>query len=122
MLTLLWALSLFYLFAGAGALAAGMRLVGPEARRAFASRRLHWIAVGFCFSFPVAALAGMSLAWFMFAQPSIQAGIQAGIQGGQHAPLAALAPLAWLVALGALFAVVDVAEDGVMDFGRGPRT
>jgi hypothetical protein len=31
-----------------------------------------------------------------------------------------LSPLAWLIFLGVVFAVVDVAEDGRLDFGRAP--
>jgi sterol desaturase/sphingolipid hydroxylase (fatty acid hydroxylase superfamily) len=34
------------------------------------------------------------------------------------APLV-LAPIVWLLAMGIVFAVVDFAEDGVFDFGRG---
>jgi hypothetical protein len=32
-----------------------------------------------------------------------------------------MAPLAWLVAMGIVFAVIDVAEDGRFDFGRGVK-
>jgi hypothetical protein len=31
-----------------------------------------------------------------------------------------LGPIAWLFVMGAVFAAVDFAEDGVLDFGRGP--
>ncbi len=31
-----------------------------------------------------------------------------------------LIPIAWLLLSGAVFAIVDFAEDGVFDFGRGP--
>jgi hypothetical protein len=38
-----------------------------------------------------------------------------------HYALLALAPIVWLLAMGAVFAAVDFAEDGVFDFGRGPK-
>ena len=38
-----------------------------------------------------------------------------------HWALFVLVPIAWLIAMGIVFAIVDFAEDGVFDFGRGPK-
>ncbi|MDX2237073.1 MAG: hypothetical protein NW203_05880 [Hyphomonadaceae bacterium] len=99
----LLAFSLFNLAAAAACVAAAFRLLQPEERAAWRSRRLLAIAAVLTWSFPPAALAATAWAWSA---------------GGAHATLIALAPLGWLIAMGVIFAIVDVAEDGVLDFGR----
>jgi hypothetical protein len=55
----------------------------------------------------VAALAGTVIGWSQYHA------------GRAEGALIVLGPLAWLILLGIVFAVVDVAEDGKLDFGRG---
>jgi len=96
----------FNLCAAAACAGAGMRLVGAAARAAWASKLLYRIAMTMCWG--MVALAGLStaLAWSFW---SVRAGYG----------LIVLVPLVWLVLMGAVFAIVDFAEDGVFDFGRG---
>ncbi|NWG53604.1 MAG: hypothetical protein HXY28_07790 [Hydrogenophilaceae bacterium] len=109
MLTLLVAFSLFNLCAGAACVGLGVRLFRREARAAWASRRLLFVAALLCLTFPPAAAAGVFIAWSHY------------LSGALDAVAIVLAPIGWLVLLGVIFAIIDFAEDGVFDFGRGPR-
>jgi hypothetical protein len=100
------ALTIFNLFASGAAAGAAMRLV--ETRADWASTRLHAIALILAFGMAFIGLAASWAAWTL----SI------------HDPaytLIILAPLGWLFVMGGAFAAVDFAEDGVLDFGRGPK-
>jgi hypothetical protein len=110
MFVFLTAFSLFNLFAGTASLAKAMRLVAPRGRARWASRRLYAIAVALAFSFPLVCLVATGAAWSL-------------VNGGadRAAPLV-LTPIAWLIAFGILFTVVDVAEDGVLGNGLKPRS
>jgi hypothetical protein len=50
---------------------------------------------------------------------SIWASAAAWVFAPAGAPLVLL-PVVWLILSGTVFAIVDFAEDGVFDFGRGP--
>jgi hypothetical protein len=109
MLALLYAFSFFNLFAAAGCLGHGVRLLSSEERAEWRSKRLLAIAAFLFWTFPLAALGASVLAWQRY---------HAGQPDGA---LIVLAPLGWLILLGIVFAVVNVAEDGRFDFGRGER-
>jgi hypothetical protein len=102
-------LSVFSLFnLGAGIVAAGAALrLRREGRTAWASARLYVIA--HVLTIGLAALSFGLTPWvWMLA-----------LDDRHYAPLI-LGPIAWLFVMGAVFAAVDFAEDGVLDFGRGP--
>jgi hypothetical protein len=106
MLALLYAFTLFNLFAAAGCLGHGVRLLQAEERAEWGSKRLLGIAVFLFWTFPLAALGATVIGWSHF-------------HGGRpDGALFVLAPLGWLILLGIVFAIVDVAEDGRLDFGR----
>ncbi|MGE3303378.1 MAG: hypothetical protein AB7M12_09720 [Hyphomonadaceae bacterium] len=103
------AFTLFNLFAGLAACAVGARLLTGEERARWASRRLYAIALALCWGVGFTALTGTAAAWLL---------VEHGWDQG--APLV-LAPIAWLLLTGVIFAIVDFAEDGVFDFGRGAK-
>jgi hypothetical protein len=107
MLALLYAFTFFNLFAAAGCLGHGVRLLQPEERAEWRSKRLLAVAFFLFWTFPLASLAATLIGWSHY---------HAGRADGA---LVVLAPLGWLILLGIVFAIVDVAEDGRLDFGRG---
>ena len=86
---------------------AAFRIVGElselGAEKKWASQRLFLIARAGCWGLGLIALWASAAGWAF---------------GPIWAPLV-LAPIAWLLTMGIVFAVVDFAEDGVFDFGRG---
>ncbi|MBI1188832.1 MAG: hypothetical protein GC206_16115 [Alphaproteobacteria bacterium] len=109
MLTLLIAFTLFNACAAAVCVGLGVRLFRKDVRAAWASRRLLFIAAFLAWTFPPAAIAGAAIAWSHY------------LAGAMDAVAIVLAPIGWLVLLGVIFAIIDFAEDGVFDFGRGSR-
>jgi hypothetical protein len=107
---LLTALTVFNFCAGFAALKRAFRLVTAEGRARWASRRLYGIAVFVAWTLPIIALFASVWAWRL-AQ---------GLAAHFAAPMM-FAPIGWIIIWGILFAIVDVAEDGVLDFGRGPK-
>ena len=99
--------SLFNICASLAGAGAGVRLLGAENRAAWASKRLYVIALVMAWGMAGVGAASAPLAFLWPADPRLA--------------LFALAPLIWLLAMGVVFAVVDFAEDGVLDFGRGPK-
>ncbi len=97
--------TLFNLAAAGAAFRVVATLALPDAPKQWASRRLFLIARIGCWGLGMIALWATAAAWAF---------------GPGFAP-AILAPIGWLLAMGAVFAVVDFAEDGVFDFGRGPK-
>lgn len=107
MIIFLAAFSVFNVLLGYAALRRAERLMSREERAAWVSPRLHAIAAFGAWSLPVICVAATGAAWSMEA-------------GDSHwAPLVIVTPVAWLLAMGVFFAIVDVAEDGVSDLGRG---
>jgi hypothetical protein len=103
----LTAFSVFNLVAAFGAAGAGMRLSGEEGRKGWASRRLYTIALILAWGLAVLGVAATGLAWTL-------------APGAPHFALVVLVPIGWILVMGLAFAIVDFAEDGVFDFGRGP--
>lgn len=106
MLVLLWAFTGFNLVAAAASLGGAMRLTTREERARWGSKRLLMLAAFLAWTFPLAAALGVAMAWGHY-------------QAGEHDAIAIiLAPIAWLVAMGAVFAIVDFAEDGILGNAR----
>ena len=106
MIVLLWALTLFNAAAAFGGLGLALRLLTKEERAHWRSRTLLRIADVFAWVLPAAALATTALAWLT-------------LRGGHPAgALLAFFPIAWLVLMGVVFAVVDFAEDGILGNAR----
>jgi hypothetical protein len=97
--------TLFNACLGLAAAAQARALSTPEGKAWWKSRRLYAIASFAAWTLPLVSIGAIGAAWLLPAE---------------LAAAAVLAPLAWLIGLGALFAVVDFAEDGMLDFGRGP--
>lgn len=97
--------TLFNLAAAGAAFRVVATLALPDAPKQWASQRLFLIARVGCWGLGMIALWATAAAWAF---------------GPDLAPVI-LAPIAWLLAMGAVFAIVDFAEDGVFDFGRGPK-
>ena len=96
--------TLFNLCAGAAAFRAVSQLAQPDAPKRWVSARLFLVAEVAACGLLLWAIWGVAAGW-AFAPDG--------------APLMLL-PVAWLLVSGAVFAIVDFAEDGVFDFGRGP--
>lgn len=97
--------TLFNLAAAGAAFRVVSSLAQLGADKQWASKRLFLIARVGCWGLLTIALWASAAAWAF---------------NPDGAPLI-LAPIVWLLAMGAVFAVVDFAEDGVFDFGRGPK-
>ena len=83
------------------------RLAPPE-HRALLERTAPALLVAelLCWIYPVIAFIAGSFAWAIFNM------------GGHHAFPLMLAPIAWLVIMGIVFAIVDYAEDGILGNAR----
>jgi hypothetical protein len=103
---LLIAFSLFNLFAGAGALGHGVRLLTKEEQAAWRSKILLLLAALLSWTFPLSGLVCTVLAWQHY-----NAGLHDAV------PLVLL-PLAWLLLLGIVFVAVDYADDGIIGNAR----
>lgn len=109
MTVFLMAFSAFNLCLAAAAWRRAARLSTPEGRAWWASARLHAIATFAAWSLPLICALATGLAWTL-------------TESARHwSAVSILAPVGWLLLMGAFFAIVDVAEDGVLDFGRGPK-
>lgn len=109
MLALLIAFTLFNACAAMVCAGHGVRLLRAEERARWTSRTLLFIAALLSWTFPIAAIAGVALGWAHYSA------------GQEDAVVIVLAPIGWLILLGIIFAIIDFAEDGVFDFGRGRR-
>ncbi|MDX2233680.1 MAG: hypothetical protein NW200_04200 [Hyphomonadaceae bacterium] len=101
------AFSVFNVLLGYASIRRAERLMSREERLAWASPRLHAIAAFAAWSLPLICIVATGGAWSVAAED------------WHWAPLAILAPVGWLLVMGAFFAVVDFAEDGVLDLARG---
>lgn len=106
MLVILWAFTLFHLFAGLASLGLAIRLLTPSERRLWRSQAALLVAEFLCWIYPIAALASTKVAWTAFNA------------GAPHAFPMILTPILWLVVMGVAFAVVDFLEDGVLGNAR----
>lgn len=106
MTIILAAFTLFHLGAGLGALSAGMRLLSPEERSHWREKSPLLVAQALCFVYPALALLCASASW------------RAHAVGAAHALPLMLAPIAWLLVMGLVFAIADFAEDGIIGNAR----
>jgi hypothetical protein len=95
--------TLFNLCAAIAAFRTVGQLALPGEEKKWASKRLFLIARVGCWGLLIIAIWASAAGWAF---------------SPDWAPLV-LAPIGWLLVMGAVFAVVDFAEDGVFDFGRG---
>ena len=109
MTVFLLAFSAFNIVLGFAALRRAMKLVAPEGRAWWASKRLYAIAVFAGWTLPLVCVLATGAAWAL------------NDDAPHWAAPAILAPVGWLVLMGIFFAIVDFAEDGVFDFGHGPK-
>ncbi|MGE0740858.1 MAG: hypothetical protein AB7O98_05900 [Hyphomonadaceae bacterium] len=106
MIVILWAFSLFHLVVGVASLGLAVRLLTAEERAHWRSERARLAAEVLCWVYPLLAFASASIAWRSYHA------------GEAHAFPLMLAPIAWLIAMGVVFAVVDFAEDGILGNAR----
>ena len=108
MIVLMAAFSLFHLFAGVASLGLAVRLLTSEERALWRSPAALLVAELLCWIYPITAFASAKVAWTAYHD------------GVAHAFPMILTPIAWLVVMGIVFAVVDFAEDGVLGNARRP--
>jgi len=106
MLVLLWAFTAFNIVVAIASLGQAARLMTREERAHWRSKTLLTFAALLSWSFPIAAVAGVWFGWSHYNAGQLDA-----------VPIV-LAPIAWLIAMGVLFAVVDFVEDGVLGNAR----
>jgi uncharacterized membrane protein len=106
MTVILWAFTAFHVCVGLASLALAIRLLTPGERAHWRSQAALLAAELLCWVYPVIALVSVKSAWDAYAS--------------QHhlAMPILLAPVAWLLFMGAIFAVVDFVEDGVLGNAR----
>jgi hypothetical protein len=109
MLVFLTIFSLFNLCVGGMSAGLAVRLGKPDVRARWASKRLYAIAGVMTGTLPLVAIVGTAVAWALVAR------------GWEPGGLYVLAPIVFLIVMGVVFAIVDISEDGVLDFGRGPK-
>jgi hypothetical protein len=104
------AFTAFNFFLAYAAVRRAGKLMTADGRAWWQSKRLYAIACFAAWTLPVICALATAVAWVLHRQ------------GIEHwAGPAILAPVGWLLMMGIFFAIVDVSEDGVMDFGRGPK-
>lgn len=99
---LMTAFTIFHIAAGFASIALAVRLLTPGERSQWRSKAALFVAQAICWVYPIAGFVAASQAWRAF---------QAG---AHHAFPIMLAPIAWLLVMGVVFAVVDFAEDGIL--------
>lgn len=107
MTIILAAFTLFHLAAGLGCLGTGLRLVSPEERALWREKSALLVAQLLCWVYPALAFVCAGAAW------------RAYTHGQPNALPLMLAPIAWLIVMGLVFAIVDFAADGVIGNARG---
>lgn len=106
MIVLMIAFTLFHLVVGVASLGLAVRLWTPDERALWRSQVALLVAELLCWVYPIAAFASAKVAWSAYND------------GAAHAFPMILTPILWLVAMGALFAIVDFAEDGILGNAR----
>jgi hypothetical protein len=108
MIVILWAFTLFHLAVGLASLGMAVGLLTPAERAHWRSPLALLVAEFLCWIYPIFAFVAVKSAWAAYAT------------GHHHAVPMLLSPILWLVLMGALFAIVDFVEDGVL--GNARRT
>jgi hypothetical protein len=106
MIVVLLAFTAFHVCVGAASLITAVRLLTPQERTHWRSPLALLVAEFLVWIYPVAAFVSVKSAWDAYAN-------------GHHLAMPILlAPIAWLILMGLLFAIVDFAEDGVLGNAR----
>ncbi len=106
MTVILWAFTLFHIFVGTACLVLALRMLTAQERALWRSPAALLAAEILCWVYPIAAYAATKSAW--------------AAHGEAH-PLALpmiLAPIAWLLVMGLIYAIVDFADDGIIGNAR----
>lgn len=106
MTVILWAFTLFHVAVGLATLGAAIRMLTPQERAYWRSRVALLIAELMCWIYPITAFVSVRSAWAAYEV------------GHPFALVMILAPIAWLLVMGVVFAIVDFAEDGVLGNAR----
>jgi hypothetical protein len=94
--------TIFNALVGLAALQRAFKLSTPQGRARWASARLYGIAVLVAWTLPILCIAATLGAWYLWTAAA-----------GHHAGPVMAAPVGWLLVWGLLFAIVDIAEDGI---------
>ena len=106
MVVILSAFTLFHLAVSLACIAAAVRMLTPRERGLWRSPGALLSAEFLVWIYPILAFVGAKVAWRAF-------------NAGEHTALPLmLTPIAWLVLMGVIFAIVDFAEDGVLGNAR----
>lgn len=108
MLSLMTAFTVFHFLAGTASVALAVRFLTPGERAHWRSKRGLLVAEIMCWVYPALAIALGIQAW------------RAYEAGAHHAFPLLLGPIAWLLVMGIIFAIVDFAEDGILGNTRDP--
>ncbi|MEQ1617473.1 MAG: hypothetical protein ABL883_03895 [Terricaulis sp.] len=106
MTVILWAFTVFHFCVGLASLGLAIRLLTPGERAHWRSQSALLAAEFLCWIYPVVAVASVKSAWGAYASD-------------HHLAMPILlTPIAWLLFMGVIFAVVDFLEDGVLGNAR----
>lgn len=106
MTVILWAFTLFHIFVGTACLLLAVRMLTPEERKLWRSPLPLLVAQILCWVYPIVAYVATKAAW--------------AAHGAGH-PFALpilLAPIAWLLVMGLVYAIADFADDGIIGNAR----
>ena len=106
MIVILWAFTLFHIAVSAACLMLAVRLLTPAERSLWQSPVALLIAEFLCWIYPIASIVAIKSAWAAYAT------------GHHHAVPMLLAPIFWLVIMGAVYAIADFADDGIIGNAR----
>lgn len=106
MTVILWAFTAFHFCVGLASLGLAIRLLTPGEREHWRSQAALLTAEFLCWIYPVVAMVSVKSAWGAYA-------------ADHHLAMPILlTPVAWLLIMGAIFALVDFLEDGVLGNAR----
>ena len=106
MTVILWAFTLFHIFVGTACLVLAVRMLTPQERALWRSQAALLVAELLCWIYPIAAYVSVRSAW------------AAQKEGHPLALPMILAPIAWLLVMGLIYAIVDFVEDGIIGNAR----
>lgn len=106
MIVILSAFTLFHIVVGTACLVWAIRLLTPRERARWRAPAALLVAELMCWIYPIAAFVAAHVAWRDHAA------------GVDHAFPLLLTPILWLIVMGAVYAVADFVDDGVIGNAR----